>query len=139
MLIAMQQNPDGVEQVRLANNMGYLGESLDGLSADTFDEAGGKPTPTSKGQWTSSGYIPPAGGGQSATDVATKWIYSISRGAATVIPLFKKSPKKPKEIGGGGMNPQGEDNTMTYVAIGGGVLIGGILLYSMFKKKGKKK
>ncbi len=124
MLIAMNENPNGVENVKLANNAGYLGESLDGMGADAALQMG----PAYEGQ------IAAAGG---ASEDARKWIDSIARGAATVIPLFKKTPKTPKEKGGGGFNPPPEDNTMTYVAIGGGVLLGGILLYSMFKKKKK--
>ncbi len=123
MLIAMNENPDGVEQVKLANNAGYLGEMGD---PQYIFPVGSNPQ------------APPVSGGQSATDAATKWIDSITRGAATVIPLFKKQPKQvnPKGGGGGGFD-QPEDNTMTYVAIGGGVLIGGILLYSLLKKKKK--
>jgi hypothetical protein len=122
MLVPMANMPDGVENVKLLNNLGYLGADV----APGAPAAGG------------------TGDKKSASQQAQDWITTLTQGAAAVAPLLRKQPKNIPPKYDPKVNPDwnqgGDDNTTTYLLIAGGVLLGGVILYKMFggKKKGRK-
>ncbi len=116
MLVPMADGPDEMEQVKLANNLSYLG-------ADTVPTTPAQPA------------VP-----KSASQQAQDWITTLTQGAASVAPLFRKTPVEKKPKYDPNVNPgwsDGSTDWTNYLLIGGGVLLGGVVLYSVFKKKKK--
>lgn len=120
MLVPMASAPDAIENVKLVNNLSYLGAAESQMGPAYEAKIAAPPT----------NYM----------EESRKLIETIGNTGAQLAPLFRKPPKEKKPI----YEPPPYDSNpptdwSTYLLIGGGVLLGGIVLYQIFgKKKGRK-